>query len=262
MNFWFKRKKIILDCFTMDPFAFNHAPISKAKDYLPEFWKKIDLQVEDGSTLTGTGPSIKYCRAFNVLYKDSFIVPLWGNITFSLEDVKTKTFQWFTSYTNHAPQAPNEITVHPKNQFEGFADDYQHAKIMSPWSFKTNRFVNFLISDPIWNRNSLSDYSVLPGIMDFKYQDSAHVNIMMEYRSQPRIFEIEATSPLIFMTPLTEESVDVRCHLVDYQEYIKHSFFKRISSKLDPHKKYQKNRDLVEKMEKRNKPQCPFGFKK
>lgn len=241
----------------MDPFAFNHTPITKAVDYLPEFWKKINPYV---SNKDETGPSIKYCRAFNSLYKESIMIPSWGCVTFQLQDIETQTFHWDTSFI--ASTSPQEVMIHSRKQFEGFADNYQHAKIMSPWSLKTNRFVNFLMSDPVWNRNSLSDYHVLPGVLDFKFQHGAHVNIMMEYRKEPRAFEIPANSPLALITPLTDESIEVKCHLVDYNDFIKNIPEQFISSKLDPHKKYVKNKAILEKMEEQKKAKCPFGFGK
>jgi len=36
MMFWFKKKKIVLDCFTADPVAFNYAKIDRATKYYPD----------------------------------------------------------------------------------------------------------------------------------------------------------------------------------------------------------------------------------
>ena len=40
MFFWFKKPKVILECFTTEEIVYEHAKIDSAVKFFPDWWKK------------------------------------------------------------------------------------------------------------------------------------------------------------------------------------------------------------------------------
>jgi hypothetical protein len=255
--FLFKKKKIVLDCFTTDSFAHEYAPISRATDFYPEWWNNIDNTYMLNTSIIST---MKHCRGFIDLYKDSIIIPFWGKLKIDISDNIRKNVKWECNYEIYTKQP---IQVHNELEYKGFTNNcYQHMKIISPWKCRTNKYVKFILTDPLYNRTDLNEYSVLPGVVDFKYQTSTHVNIMTEYKNDDRFIIFDPLTPMAMLTPISEENIIIKTHLIDFSEYQNLDKLHRLIAQFDPLKKYSKTKMFLNEHENRNKPKCPFGFGK
>ena len=256
--FWFKKKKVTLDCFTTDPFVYEYAKISTAVKHLPEWWKQLPK-------LSNETQNMKRCIGFTTLFKKSFVIPMWSNLQIKMSSVEDRIFECESDLPPIHPEEGvkypwNPVEWHPKSQFNGFVeDDYQHLKLISPWIFKTNCLVDFHFSDPMWNRKNVSDYSVLSGIVNYKYQMNSHVNIVAQYRSLPRSFSFNPGDPLVMLTPITDGVVEIKNHLIDWKE----------RQRIDPHLRlnktynsYSTSKEFLSAHDERNKSKCPLGFSK
>ena len=191
--FWFKKKKIVLDCFTDDHFAYEYTRISKATKHFPEWWESLSNMVVNNSLSNMVDnnpynpasnkkflqkiPTMKHCRGILDLYKNSFVVPFWGNLRIEYDFIND-TYKWAADYKINIEVA---VSNHIKAQYGSFGKGgISHLKIAPPWILKTNKSVNFLLHDPIWNRENFSSYTVLPGVMDFKYVRHINTNIILE----------------------------------------------------------------------------------
>jgi hypothetical protein len=251
MIFWFKKKKIVLDCFTTNAFAHEYARVDRASKYYPEWWKNISSFVDTPEKKNSA--TIKACRGFTRLFQSSFILPAWTTIDIDVNDSRDRTYSW-------ASTNPVEISValHSPMQFSGFVnDDFQHIKLLSPWVIQSNQFVEFMWSDPVWNRNKLTDYTVLPAVIDFKYQTASHVNLMFEYRDRPRRIRFQPGDPMVALTPLTDQPIELRHHLVTEQE-IKRYEFNKIIGIVDGAKNYSIRKKFIDEQEQRKDKKCPF----
>ena len=266
--FWFKKKKIVLDCFTTDPFAHEFTPIQPSVKYYPEWWTNLPPTIETktsndwGLNKQGT---MKACRGFTELYKNSFVIPFWGNLEIDVKSKIEKQYFWRDNFSgSENTSLPHKtISQHPTVMFEGFLNNnYLHAKLNSPWFFKTNRYVQFAFVDPVWDKRELSDHTVLPGVLDFKYQHATNINLMIECRSEERTFLLEPGTPIAYIIPLSEEEIELRNHLISNDELIKLLPQQRIFFPgLINAKKYSRSKKFIDKHDERNKPKCPFGFK-
>ena len=255
--FLFKKKKIVLDCFTTDSFAHEYAPISRATDFYPEWWNNIDNTYMLNTSIIST---MKHCRGFIDLYKDSIIIPFWGKLKIDISDNIRKNVKWECNYEIYTKQP---IQVHNELEYKGFTNNcYQHMKIISPWKCRTNKYVKFILTDPLYNRTDLNEYSVLPGVVDFKYQTSTHVNIMTEYKNDDRFIIFDPLTPMAMLTPISEENIIIKTHLIDFSEYQNLDKLHRLIAQFDPLKKYSKTKMFLNEHENLNKPKCPFGFGK
>ena len=250
MNFWFKKKKIVLDCFTTDPFSFEYCRIERAVKYYPQWWR--DLPSEDKNI------NMKSCRGLIDLYSNSYVIPFWTTLVVEVGNREEKKFQW--SITGAHPELignPSRIILsHKTSEFLGFANtgNYQHIKITSTWHIKTKSNTRFFYSDPIWHKADLNNYTVLPGIVEYKYNRSTETNIMFEYKPEPYTITLTPGMPMAILTPLTEEGVELRYHLITPQERLEeHTRFK--SGK--DNNEYRIKKKFIDEVDDRDRI-CPF----
>lgn len=250
--FKFKEKKIVLDCFTLDPFAYEYANISPAVKYYPEWWKDLPS--------SGADPNMKSCLGFLNLYKNSFVVPMWGSLTINLSDAIHKTSRPELDYIIGFAPGESPLAQHPKSQFKGFVgEDFIHVKAETPWMLKTNSDIKFMYMDPLWNRSNLADYSILPGIVDYHYQPTTSINMMFKLHDQPRRVDFRPGDVMAMIVPITENGVEVKCHLVDEME-LRRQFPQIRLATSTKQKMYNTFKKFITKHEERQKSKCPFGF--
>jgi hypothetical protein len=94
--------------------------------------------------------------------------------------------------------------------------DLVNIKLIAPWALESKSDCNWTFIEPFWNK--AENYSIPPGIIDFKYQHNIHVNVFLNKDTR---YSWNAGKPMAHLIPLTEKAVDVRCHLVDANEFHK-----------------------------------------
>ena len=274
MLFKFKKKKIVVDCFTADPLTFEQTPIAPATQYLPQWWKSLPAYASDGGNhynndTESNTRNMKGCVGFTQYFKQSLAIPLWGGIRIDLTDNIEKKYRWLTAYNTSdlgMAEKADLIAWHGSQQFHGFLDDtYQHLKISAPWRLKCKYDIPFAFTDPVWCRNDITSYTTLPGILNFKYQHAVNVNIFVQYRAQPRTIVLQLGQPLAFLTPLTEDEVIFKPQLVSSKELRRHCPINRFIFDPDsPSTPYNQSKKFINQKEDRESTNkgCPFGFGK
>ena len=246
--FWFKKKKIVVDCFTDNIQVYDLYKTQKAKHFYPKWWK--DLEHTYQRKLNGIdvdSPTIKTCNGFIDLYQQGFVIPLWNDIV-----IETDENDWKYAIQRNQTQ----IIWHEKKQLGRTFDNLLHMKIGSPWAFGEKTGVNFLFFRPFWNQIHLLDkMHVPPGVINYKFQCSSEINLFFP-RKINRI-ELFAGDPMAHIIPITQERVELRHHLIsmDELERIRAKNFPNVF--LKPYLKYKKIREQNESQKK-----CPFGFGK
>lgn len=101
MLFIFKKKKIVLDCFTADPLVHKYYPVSRASNFKPKWF--MDIPFECKSTDMGEKdprilPTLRTCPGVIELLNKSIVIPLSsdlmiapqtnGQIAYNLADKK------------------------------------------------------------------------------------------------------------------------------------------------------------------------------
>jgi hypothetical protein len=254
--FWFKKKKLILKCYTTDPFAYSFAKIDWGKNFIPEWYNNLPVYNTWPNGLDY--PTLRVCHGFKQLYKNSLVIPSWAHININIGPNsidQAPLFYWKTNTTFA------KIHSHPSCQTTGFLDEnrFINFKIMSPWYLKCNQLIQFIMSDPIWNRAGITDYSILPGILDFKYQSSTNILGILESKEQEREINFSPGDPLVFLTPMTEEDIVLEYHLVTYSELEK--YFPDLRVGVPNTNRYATRKKFINKMDQQES-KCPFGFSK
>jgi hypothetical protein len=211
MIFKFSQKKIVLDCFTANPDVIEFAPVNFAIKHIPEWWKDLPGSFinNDGFTSSGT---MKYCAGMVDYYKKSITIPMWSE--FAVKIYENKNFSW-----QFADCKSSALSHNLEQQAKNFLNGFGHLKIISPWTFKTKDNLNWIWSHPVYNYDTSSDITYLPGITNFKYQCSTNLNVMISLDKEKTIV-IPHGQPMVFMTPMTDKKIEIVRHLVSDKEFI------------------------------------------
>jgi len=245
IDFFFKRKQRTVDCFTDDPSAYEYHAITPAIEFYPEWWKKMPGQqpVPDKNGLTVDTPTIKKCIGFMNLYQKGVVLPLWSSIV-----IETSSNNYRYSFAKqHFNKDLPLADYHPEWQTGPAFDNFLHMKLGSPWFLMQNKYCEYLFQPMTWNTiDAWHQYTVLPGIMDFKYQNSTNVNLFLEKNSR---INIEAGTPMYQIIPVTDDDIIFKNHLVDSNEINKiyHNRYGSYSNSYKNKKKFHES-----------KSQCPF----
>lgn len=212
INFFFKRKKIVVDAFTTNIHAYDMFPIQPAKKFIPKWFKDLPnkycphhqglLQIER-STMKG-------CLGFVNMYKDGFVMPMWTDLAVRTED---HGFDF---------QAADNVTIvdsHDPEQYGNHFPELAHIKIMSPWRMREKRGVKFLYMQNPWDDpTNMFSQCTPPGIINFKHQHTTHVNMMVK---KGHTFNWSANTPMVQMIPLSEHDVSVKNHVIGPTEMMR-----------------------------------------
>jgi hypothetical protein len=255
-----KEEPIYLDCYTASHFAYNHAKIDRASNYMPAWWKSQHRVSPNGQK------TIKYCNAVRDYYAAGIVIPLWGEVEIVVhglcENSEAPIYQWRSSNEDFDLQSGN----HGKTQWSGFGNNKLcNIKFISPWALKTREAVNFTWTQPTWSQpDTFNRLTALPGVTQFKTQTASHVNYVVEQRVDAQKIHLEPLTPLAIMHPMTERKVKIRHHLISPKKY--ELLFRRAGgmlleadedSTLDPASRVDvRNKKFWQRADELNK--CPF----
>ena len=265
MFFIFKKKKLVLDCFTWNNNAYEYAPISNAIEYIPDWWKKTPKQIkfkpEENSEPVDIG-TIKSCSGFVEFYKTGIMIPSWFEMEININPLNSEMYWTYSS--SDASAMPHGFH-HAAAQFQGFAEqNTSNLKIRSPWRLKTNRLVKFLWSSPLWNNKEIiPNLQILPGCLDFYYQYATNINYAVINDESSHTVTITPKMPLAILHPLTEDEIEIKNHLISEKEWenmnnIDLMFLK--DSPMKMHRLFKRKKQLIDSSNSKSK--CPFGFGK
>jgi hypothetical protein len=244
---FFKRKKIILDCFTINQIAYEKYPIDYAKSFYPEWLKNSSSSyIQKSETKANVELStIKRCQGLINYYKNGFIIPIWSDLYFETNE---------NGYKYNFADNESLIESHPQKQWENFANpsQFNNIKIINPWALKTKKDIKFYYGYPFWNYSLHINYFYPPAIIDFKYQTSANINMFIHSNSN---FKLSAGDPIVHLIPLSENKIEIKNHLISKEEFIKLKLQNQTNMFA---LRYLKNKTFQNLKEKK----CPFNFKK
>lgn len=234
----FKKSEVILDCFTYNAAAYEFFRFQEASNYMPNWWKNISnvAKVENNFVGHTPVPSMRGCSGIVDYYKLGFILPLWSDVI-----IRTNTNGYGYAFGNQE----SEISEHHSAQ-HNHTFDYHHAKFVVPWAISCDKDINFLASSPFWNlatdQNLVNNFHILPGIINFKYQNNIHVNAFLTKKDG--MYELKANTPIYHLYSNTDKTIKLRHHLIEADNKIfkmklfsfKNNYFKTL--KFSKIKKY------------------------
>jgi hypothetical protein len=254
MMFFFKKKKIVVDCFTPLEAVHTLYPIAKSIDFYPTEFSKINsyFSFPDPQTRVQLRAStIKRCVGIVDYYKEGFIIPLWTD--FICQPRTSPTVGMMTHPFKFGPHA--DESWKPTGMFS----DYIHIKLMSPWQVREKSGVTFTWNACTWNLHKHSkNFIVVPAALSFDVQTQTNINMFVDKNSDP--FTISGGTPMIHLVPISDAEVELKTHLVSPEEYdkvgIPFDFDQLIPNR------YNRYRNLLKNRQEKQQKKCPFGFGK
>lgn len=261
MLFFFKKKKIVVDCFTWNEPAYQFWKIRKAITYYPELFKKMPSEFWMPLTESNVrlpSPTIKRCTGINELYKHGAIIPFWTDYVCQPKDAMRQQ-----SRLGEVDSAVRGIIAeHPPKQFEGLFNNYVHIKFGGVWNLVEKTGIKFVWIPATYNLNNhIDNFIVPPGVSFYDWQCQTNLNIFVRKDSED--FVIKAGTPMVHIIPITEKEVEYKCHLVTEQEWrtkntIPLNFPQILGTRNNRYWKEKEEAERLDKLEKK----CPFGFGK
>lgn len=238
--FLFKKKKIVLDCFTYHAGAYEYGKIERASKFYPDWWKNTPRKYD--KNLIGYSSTIKTCTGLIENYQYGVMLPLWSDLNIFINSAE-KSCSW--QYAD----GKSNMQQHGSEQWDKYADPsaHIHLKIITPWMFKCKEDVPFMYMKPYWNYQPFSSISVPTGILNYKYQHTTNFNMFIDVTSDAHV-EFKHGDPLAHMIPIDNREVTIHNHLIDDKEY----------DKIYPHLKFSGNHNTVKKLMQEKESKCPF----
>lgn len=213
IDFFLKKKEIIVDCFTDNPWVYNTAKPTYSNKIMPSWFKAMPKSYEVKNNFVGTykEPTIKSCTGLVDYYKNSIVLPVWSD--FILNVTPENYGYLFCQNSFSVEENFSKVTNH-------VFDDYHNVKFISPWHFKSKSDVNFLCVEPFWNTctnfEKFKNFHIFSGCTNFKYVSAVNVNALIN-KTHARM-EFSLGDPFMHIFPLSDKKIKIFTHLVTPQE--------------------------------------------
>jgi len=249
--FFFKTKKIVVDCFTTENALHEAFHPDLSVYYLPEWWKNFPKTFETKvKGIPIDRPTIRYCDGIRDLYKSGFVIPFWSDL------IINSTENMYNYHFSHQDgvQKFEFIHTHNEKQYGKNFDKFFHLKIIVPWILKEKTGVKMHFMPPFWNYpDQMNQFFICTGTIKAKYPITPNVNFFIERKENTLRFN--SGDPLIQIIPQSEKEIEIKSHLVDQNEY------RRLTSVVDYNSSFLRHYDkITKKLVNKEKTKCPFGF--
>lgn len=212
--FWFKKKKIIVDCFVSENNAqlLNTAPVQKSIHFYPDWAKKIQTAKFDFSNMKNN-TNIKSCYGFYNFFSHGFMVPMWSDLALKVND----DLSWQYKFAD----GRSSMTYHENNQAPGFLDDHIFFKIHNPWFFDTKEDIDFLTTGCSWNNSKIPPYFTPTGVIKFNDNFLQTQNIFALVKKQKQEIFINFGQPMLHVIPLSDKPVELNLQVLTNSQLYK-----------------------------------------
>lgn len=221
MIFFTRKKKLVVDCFTNNPTAYDLFKPDHASKFIPDWWKEIPVALPNKENPTDlTSPTIRGCTGIIEYYRIGIMIPFWSQVIIELGGIGS-------TYVRVAIADPlSDAKQHPDEQRGTFLPEtkYSHIKFESPWMIQASDSVQFTMVKPAWNYSSPFDFILPPGTINFRYQHATNANVFFQRDKNTKIITMDPGTPIIHLMPNSDCRIELRHHLLTTEE-LSHKFY-------------------------------------
>ena len=192
-TFWKKKEKPKIRWWSVIDGVEKVTPIVPAKEYIPDWWKRVERMVANTERPEHDKGTVKNCPSFPEFINQGFVVPLWCDLHLIIENDK---FEWRT------PEKYFSFSSHADVQFRDYVPQHVRdntsmvLKPSCPWRIKT---------PPGWSVWQLPMYyhfnpifETLPGIIWSDIHHEINQQMLMKRYGE---FTIKRGTPLAMYVP-------------------------------------------------------------
>jgi hypothetical protein len=243
-----KKRKIVLECITASKTVATYAPIQRASKSIPKWWIDVVKNPEPVKEDLMHNTTMAGCTGMRDMYASGVMLPLWCELRVAVGSKGTGHYQYqFSDFKS-------KMGPHESGQRGEYLPDYDylHLKIDSPWLFRCDEPINFYFAQPTWNIEKLEDYTIMPGVVDFKYQNTTNINVMFPRTDHMKVIDFPFRQPLAHIVPLDSRPIELKRILdKNLHAQIAESF-----SPITFVNSFKNKKAIDKKLESK----CPFGF--
>lgn len=214
-------KSTNLEIFTFDSFLKENLPPLFNSKGVPKWYEKLNFFCGETKLSDNLPPkkhaTIKGCPAIKDFLQSGIEIPLWSDIDFYI-DTKEKSVEW-----NYANIYENFKTVssHPFDQYHTLSNKYINIKVVSPWIFKCNRDIDWLLTRPTYRSSVFDDNGIVfcDGIVNFRHNFVTNVNLFFPLNRESYTVSFSAGEIFQKFIPLTENNINIEVKTCTVEEY-------------------------------------------
>ena len=208
INFLFKKKTTVLDCFTFIDVLKERFPITESINHIPD-WFKNASKPPDQEVLDPLY-SIRKCGGMLDLFKKGAVLPLPC-------DVKIGTWHTDNIYNVKSYNTLDSEHISLHNFTEHF------HKLTIPWLIKQNTKIPFLLTNCHYHSKRMN-ITIVNGITRFHWIPQIHIFFHLFKQEggseeKPNVTLLEGGYPIIHMIPMEDVQVKVNTHLISQTEF-------------------------------------------
>jgi hypothetical protein len=214
----FKKDKVNLTFYTKENNSFiNEKPTFKPDH--PEWMKYLKntfQHFDTNSNSTYEVPTVKNCPGIHYFMNEGIKFKMWTDLKIRVhpsgfvEDLPTSISHQDQPFVQHTPQ-----------QYEHLYPSFKTAfKLNNPWIARCNKNIKFLFTESHYSTNFFRENNIYiaPGLIDFKYQSSLNIHMIVDKKEKPYELFIPYGTPLITLFPMTNKKIDLDYKLISKEE--------------------------------------------
>ena len=232
--FFKKQKPIKIEFYTHVGQLMELFPPTLATDALPSWFEKLPSKA---------GKNVKHCVGIKDLFSKGIMIPLWSDYTVDLDSRKAPIIS--CPVAKQYPLYPPAEAHNLSEQAPGAWPGYQNVKFTSPWLVYTSEPIKWTCIQPVWNQHDPQQYTIVPGVIEFKYQNQLSVNTLWKNSLTPRTEKLKAGDSILQLVPVTDKPFEIEVKFLNQEIFSQK--FTRWEYSFDL--QYHKIKSLFEKRE-------------
>lgn len=199
------KKEVNLYCYTTMPRLVDYFPIEPTRKVMPDWFRNLPAYIEPEHKST-----LKICPGVNDFFNLGVTIPLWADHIFEWKDGQLLDLRTPLKDINPGYS-------HPDYQWGKQFPNWTHVKLHNPWYFETDRMIKFMVIQSTWNMDDFNHFTIPPGVIEFKYQHHAHLQMFLPPGHAQ--LTLEAGTPMVHLIPLEDVKINLVFKEMDQQVY-------------------------------------------
>lgn len=196
-----KNKKLTLFANSISTGLIEFFPVVKSSSNYPRWFKNLPKG----------DPNVRACAGLTDLYNNSIIMPAWQDYEITIHPngaVNADVVNPNVGISQH------DISVQAANAWP----NYVNVKLISPWIFTSEEDTLWTMMQPVWAQSSPTDYTLIPGQLEFKYQNQTNINLLFPILAESKTYKINAGDPVAMFVPMSERPFTVELKYINEQD--------------------------------------------
>jgi hypothetical protein len=194
--FFNKIKPLKLEAYAPVGDLLDYFPIVKSNKILPNWFKNLPKSINDNN--------VRNCTGIKDLYNEGFMIPSWGEYFISVQPNRQVQVE-SPVQLQYGHSSRHDLEV----EAPGAWPNYVNIKLHNPWWFWCNEPVKWVLIQPVWNQEEPGEWTVIPGVTEFRYNNQANINTIFRVMETEYTTKINTGEELVQMIPITERPVEL-----------------------------------------------------